>query len=451
MSISAQDDPARVQNVDRAAITRSQKKHLRRVRLTTITAQTTEWYDFFIYTTAAALVFPAVFFSPSFSPVAATLSSFATVTVGFIARPIGGALFGHIGDKYGRRPALLLALATMAVGCLLIALLPGFSQIGIAAPIALTFCRVLQGFAVGGQWGGGILLATENAPANRKGLYGSYAQIGLPLGLIFASGAFLVVSNAMSEDAFRSYGWRIPFLVGAVLILIPLYGQLKLSETSEFTTAAAAHSTDTTPRRSPITEVLREHPGRVLKTAGTFIVVGATFYVLTTGMLAYGTQTLGFTRSVMLWTVLAGALAMAIFIPAASFVSDLVGRKPVFLTGAVLTALWAFPMFALIETGDLVLVTIAIAVGMGLNGIMYGPSAALFTEAFPVELRYSGISLGYQLSNVLGGGLAPLIMTSLLALTGNTTLLSLYLIALAAITICSLAVLKISQPQRDDR
>ncbi|MGW5150509.1 MFS transporter [Rhodococcus koreensis] len=439
MPLSYRSDSAPVQDRHR---TRSDEeaRRLRRVRLTTVTAQTTEWFDFFIYTTAAALVFPAVFFSSSLSPLAATLSSFATVTVGFVARPIGGALFGHIGDKHGRRPALLLALATMAVGCLIIAVLPGFEQIGIAAPIALTACRILQGLAVGGQWGGGILLATENAPAHRKGLYGSLAQVGLPLGLIFASGALFLISTLLDESTFQSFGWRIPFVLGAVLILFPLVGQLKLEDTAEFKSSADDAGVV---RKSPLVQVLREHPGRILKTAGTFIVVGATFYVLTTGMLAYGTQTIGFSRNTMLASLMIGAATMAVTIPLAAFLSDLVGRKPVFMTGAALTALWAFPMFALIETGNLALTTLAIAVGMGLNGAMYGPSAALFAEAFPVEIRYSGISLGYQLSNVLGGGFAPLIMTWLIAATGNTILLSVYIIGLSAITLASLAVLPI--------
>jgi len=385
-------------------------------------------------------VFPQVFFSSSFSPAAATLSSVATVTVGFAARPIGSVVFGHIGDRHGRRPALLIALVVMALGCLGIAVLPGFASIGIAAPILLTAFRILQGLAIGGPWGGGVLLATENAPANRKGLYGSLAQIGLPLGLILASAAFLVTSAATDDETFNAIGWRVPFVAGAILIAIPIIGQLRLQETAEFKRLKQAEAVKPT---SPVLEVVRRHPGRIALTTGMFLVVGATFYILTTGMLAYGTQKLGFTRNAMLTCVLLGAVAMSISIVVASYVSDLAGRKPVFLTGAVLTALWAFPMFWLVNTGNLTLVAVAIGVGMLFNGVMYGPSAVLFSESFPVEIRYSGISLGYQISNVLGAGFAPLIMTSLIAATGETTSVSVYVVVLAIITITSLRQLRI--------
>jgi MFS family permease len=424
-----------------ATRTSSDRKRLARVRMTVIGAQTIEWYDFFLYTTAAALVFPKVFFSSSFSPAAATLASFATVTVGFVARPIGSVIFGHIGDRHGRRPALLLALAVMALGCLSIALLPGFAAIGMAAPIALTLCRILQGLAIGGQWGGGVLLATENAPAHRKGLYGSLAQIGLPLGLILSSAAFLLMSAILDSETFTAIGWRLPFAVGAILIIIPIIGQWRLQETTEFMRSRKA---ETVKAPSPILQVIRHHPGRIVVTAGMFIVVGATFYILTTGMLAYGTQTLGFTRNMMLACVLIGAAAMTLSIVVASHISDLVGRKPVFLTGAGLTALWAFPMFALVNSGNLVSAGVAIGVGMLFNGIMYGPSAVLFSESFPVEIRYSGVSLGYQLSNVLGAGFAPLIMTSLIAATGETAWVSVYIIGLAVITITSVCLLRIT-------
>jgi MFS family permease len=427
-----------------ATTTGFDRKRLARVRMTVIGAQTIEWYDFFVYTTAAALVFPTVFFSSSFSPAAATLSSFATVTVGFVARPIGSVIFGHIGDRHGRRPALLLALTVMAVGCLSIALLPGFSAIGMAAPIALTLCRILQGLAIGGQWGGGVLLATENAPAHRKGLYGSLAQIGLPLGLILASAAFLVLLAILDNESFTAIGWRIPFAVGAILIILPIIGQLRLRETAEY---MRSKKVEPAKGPSPVLQVIRHHPGRIAVTAGMFIVVGATFYILTTGMLAYGTQTLGFTRNMMLACVLIGAAAMTLSIVVASHISDLVGRKPVFLTGAGLTALWAFPMFSLINSGSLLSAGVAIGVGMLFNGIMYGPSAVLFCESFPVEIRYSGVSLGYQLSSLLGAGFAPLIMTSLIAATGGTAGVSLYIIGLAVITIASVCLLRVPRRQ----
>ncbi len=415
-------------------------RELRRVRIATLLGQSTEWYDFFLYTTAAALVFPKVFFSPSFSPLVATLSSFATIAVGFVARPVGGALFGHLGDRHGRRRALVVALALMAAATFAIGVLPGFATIGLAAPLLLSLLRIAQGLALGGQWGGAVLLATEYAPPGRRGAYGAWAQIGLPLGLILSSGAFFLVAGTTSAEAFLDWGWRIPFLVGGVVVLVALLVQLRIEDTPAFRDNAATGR----PRRSPVLQVIKDHPARILVTIGTFLVVGGSFYVYTTGTLAYATQTLKLTRNTMLVAIMVGAAFMAVSIVVFSRLSDRIGRRPVFLIGVVATVVWAFPYFMLVDTGNPVVVGAGIAVAMFVNGIMYGPTAALFSELFPVAVRYSGASLGYQLSNVVGGGFAPLVMTSLLASTGTSASVSVYIVVMGLITLGALAALRTS-------
>ncbi|GAA4546745.1 MFS transporter [Pseudonocardia xishanensis] len=408
------------------------------MRFTTLMAQSTEWFDFFLYTTAAAIVFPTVFFSAAFSPLAATLSSFATVSVGFVVRPIGGALFGHFGDSRGRKPALVVALLLMAASTLLIAVLPGFATLGLAAPVLLTLLRVLQGLALGGQWGGAVLVATEYAPPGKRGAYSAWAQVGLPIGLALSSGAFLVVVGLFDPTAFLVWGWRIPFVIGGLLVLAALAMQLRLQETPAFRNLAAQA---TTVPRSPVIEVVRRYPGRILVTVGVFLVVGGSFYVITTGTLAYATGTLGIGRQTMLLAIIAGAALMAVVIFPAASASDRYGRRRVFAVGVLVSLASLVPFAALVGTGDPLLAGIGVAMAMGLGGIMYGPTAVMFSESFPVRLRYSGASLGYQVSNVVGGGIAPLIMTSLLAATGSLLSVVLYVAVMGVITLISLRLL----------
>ncbi|MEW2508061.1 MFS transporter [Amycolatopsis sp. NPDC047767] len=412
------------------------RAELRKVRAATILAQSTEWYDFFLYTTAAALVFPRVFFSTSFSPLAATLSSFATIAVGFVARPIGGAIFGHFGDLRGRKPALAVTLVLMALATFAIGVLPGYAAIGLMAPLVLTALRVVQGLALGGLWGGAVLLATEYAPKGQRGRFGAWAQIGLPIGLILSSGAFFAAAGLTDKASFLAYGWRVPFLAGGVVVIGALILQLRLEDTPAFRAVAKQ------PKRSPVLRVLREHPRRILIAVGVYLVVGGSFYVCTTGALAYGTGTLGLSRNTMLAVISLGALSMCVSIPGFSILSDRIGRSRVYVLGVVLTLLWAWPMFALFDTRQPLLAGIAVVVGMFISGIMYGPTAALFSELFPVDMRYSGASLGYQLSNVVGGGFAPLIMTSLLAATGSSYSVSVYVVVMGLITLGCLGLLR---------
>jgi MFS transporter, MHS family, shikimate and dehydroshikimate transport protein len=409
---------------------------VRKVALAAMAGSAIEWYDFFIYLTAAALVFGPLFF-PGSSEVAAVLASFSTAAVGFLARPVGGILFGHFGDRLGRKPTLVIALLTMGTATTLVGLLPTYATIGVAAPIILFVLRFLQGLAVGGQWGGAVLLATEYAPEGKRGFYGSFAQVGVPIGLVLGNTSFLVLSAVLGESAFAAWGWRIPFLLSVVLIGVALYIQLRLEDTPVFRQLQERQEQSGEERGSPVVEVLRDHPKQVLLAAGAFFVVNGAFYVMITGMLDYGTRVLGVDQNVMLAAVLISSFAQIFFLTGWSALSDRVGRRPVYLAGAALLGLWAFPMFWLVNTKSAVLITIALAFGQLFLSMMYGPQAALFAEMFSARVRYSGASIGYQGASVFAGGLAPIIMVSLLEATGTSLSVSFYVLAMAAVTFLS--------------
>ena len=416
---------------------------IRKVLLAACAASSIEWYDFFIYLTAAALVFPALFFPADIDPVAGVLASFSTAAVGFFARPVGGVLFGHFGDRLGRKRTLVIALLLMGIATTLVGLLPTYSTIGIWAAVALFVLRICQGLAVGGQWGGAMLLATEYAPPDRRGFYGSFAQVGVPIGLVLGNAFFLILTAVMSPEAFEAWGWRIPFLASIVLIGLAMYIQLKLEDTPAFRRLqerqqeAQEEEGDEARQRSPVLEVIRQHPKQILLAAGAFFVVNGAFYVMITGMLDYGTRDLGLSRSAMLTAVLISSVAQILMLPAWSILSDRVGRRPVYLAGAVLLGLWSFPLFWLVDTRNIVLITVALLLGQLFLSMMYGPQAALFSEMFSRQVRYSGASIGYQLAAVFAGGLAPIIMVWLLDTTGTSFSVSLYMFAMAAITFFS--------------
>src|SRR5215216_368995 len=410
---------------------------VRKVALAAMAGSAIEWYDFFIYLTAAALVFGPLFF-PGGSEVAGVLAAFSTAAVGFVARPIGGLLFGHFGDKLGRKPTLVIALLTMGTATTLVGLLPTYATIGVAAPIALFVLRFLQGLAVGGQWGGAVLLATEYAPEGKRGYYGSFAQMGVPVGLLLGNTIFLLLSEIFGEQAFAAWAWRIPFLLSVILIGVALYIQLRLEDTPVFRRLEERQREGgDAESRSPVLEVLRDHPKQILLAAGAFFVVNGAFYVLITGMLDYGTRDLGLSRSAMLTAVLISSVAQILMLPAWSLLSDRLGRRPVYLAGAVLLGLWAFPLFWLVDTRNIVLITVALLLGQLFLSMMYGPQAALFSEMFSRQVRYSGASIGYQLAAVFAGGLAPIIMVWLLDTTGTSFSVSLYIFAMAALTFFS--------------
>ncbi|HCO59645.1 MAG TPA: MFS transporter [Porticoccaceae bacterium] len=412
------------------------ERSMRRVALTALAGTSIEWFDFFIYGMAAALVFPAAFFPEDMPELVSLIAAFGTFAVGFIARPIGGMIFGHFGDRIGRKATLVSALMLMGVATTLIGVLPTYASIGIAAPLLLTLLRFAQGLAVGGQWGGAMLLVTENAPANRRGYYGAFAQAGAPVGMILANLAFLGVSAVISDQQFQDWGWRIPFLASIVLIGLSMYVQLHLEETPAFKELQdfqAKHSTESGAdvaateqgeapapakprlRNSPVLQAIASHPRQILLAAGAFIAVQVTFYILVVFVVAYGTQSSGLNlpREFLLTAILISSFVQIAANFGAAIYSDRSGRRGIYMAGAILGGIWAFALFPLIDTGSFLWITVAISVAQIFMGLMYGPQAALLAELFSTHVRYSGASLGYQLGAILGGALAPMIATAL--------------------------------------
>ena len=392
------------------------ESNIRKVAFTSLAGTSIEWYDFFLYGAAAGLVFPKLFFGEA-SPTTALILSFLTFAAGFIARPVGGIIFGHFGDLIGRKKTLVIALMLMGISSTLIGLLPTYATLGIAAPILLTLLRFAQGIAIGGQWGGAMLLVTESAPKEKRGYYGAFAQAGAPIGVILANLAFIAVGLITDEESFLAWGWRIPFLASFILIIISLYIQLRLEDTEAFkeleTLKEQVPSQDKVIKSSPILEAMRRYPKRISLAAGAFLSVQVTFYILIAFLLAYGVETTDLDRDDLLMAVLIGS---AIMVPTQfyfSAYSDRNGRKGVFMAGAALTALWAFAIFPLMASGSFILAVLAIAIGLTFLGMMYGPQAAFFAELFTTEVRYSGASLGYQLGAIIGGSFAPIIATLL--------------------------------------
>ena len=392
-----------------------QQQNMRRVAMTSLAGTSIEWYDFFLYGTAAAVIFPKAFFPQELPTMVLLIISFSTLAVGFLARPLGGIIFGHFGDRIGRKRTLVVALMMMGVATTLIGFLPTYASIGIAAPLLLVALRFIQGLAIGGQWGGAMLLVTESAPSDQRGWYGAYAQAGAPIGVILANLAFIGVSSSMSDEAFMDWGWRLPFIASIVLIGISMYIQLKIEDTEAFRSLSDAQSTDDKPatavERSPVVEAIRKYPKRIMLAAGAFLSVQVTFYILIAFVIAYGmnSPSVQLSRDTMLTAVL---IAAAIMVPTQFYfsgLSDRIGRKNVYRWGAILTGIWGFILFPLIDTGDPILIGFAITMGLLFLGMQYGPQAAYFTELFSTEVRYSGASLGYQIGAILGGALAPTI------------------------------------------
>ena len=383
---------------------------MQKVALTSLAGTSIEWYDFFLYGASAALIFPTVFFGET-TPSTALILSLLTFAAGFIARPIGGIIFGHYGDKVGRKKTLVIALILMGVSSTLIGLLPTYAMIGVAAPILLTTLRFAQGLAIGGQWGGAMLLVTESAPANQRGYYGAFAQAGVPVGVILANLAFIVTSSMVSEESFFAWGWRIPFLASAILIGISMYIQLNLEDTKAFKELEASRKVGTSVeiKSSPIIEAIKKYPSKIVLAAGAFLSIQVTFYILIAFLLAYGVASAEVTRDDMLIAVLIGSGIMIPFQFFFSAYSDRHGRRGVFMLGAILTAVWSFAIFPLVDTGNFWLIVLAISLGLVFVSMMYGPQAAFFTELFSTEVRYSGATMGYQFGAILGGAFAPTI------------------------------------------
>ena len=394
--------------------------NMQKVALTSLAGTSIEWYDFFLYGAAAALIFPSAFFG-EVNETTALILSLLTFAAGFIARPIGGIIFGHFGDKIGRKKTLISALMLMGISSTLIGLLPTYAMIGVSAPILLTLLRFAQGLAIGGQWGGAMLLVTESAPSNQRGFYGAYAQAGVPIGVILANLAYIITGSLMSDESFYIWGWRIPFLASAILIGLSMYIQLTMEDTKAFQELQAArenqqnndNQNSNTIKKSPIIEAIKKYPGRISLAAGAFLSVQVTFYILIAFMLAYGVTSAGMERDEMLFAVLIGSAIMTPALFFFSSYSDRNGRKGVFIMGAVLTAIWSFALFPLVDTGNFWLSVLGITGGLVFLSMMYGPQAAFFTELFTTEVRYSGANLGYQTGAILGGAFAPTIATML--------------------------------------
>jgi len=405
-----------------------------------------EWYDFFLYGSAAALVFNKVFF-PSFDPLTGTLLAFATYAVAFIARPFGGALFGHLGDKLGRKRTLIWTLMLMGFATFAMGLLPGYATIGAAAPVLLVVLRFAQGLGLGGEWGGAVSLVTEYGDASghqdRRGYYASWPQIGVPAGNLMAVGALAVVSAVLTPEAFISWGWRVPFLLSSVLIFVGLWIRRALDESPLFASMA-----DSERHSAPVMEVLRHYRRSLLITIGIRIASDVSYYTFALFSLIYVTVQLGLPRSVAFNGVLVASVVQLVAIPAFAVLSDRVGRRPVYLLGAVGVGMWGFAFFPLLDTGSGLAAILAITVGLLFQAAMYGPMAAFIAELYGTSVRYSGSSLGYQLAGIVGGSVAPLIGVALLARFGSATPVAIYGALAAGITV--VAVLAAAETRRSD-
>ena len=403
----------------------------RRVVVASFIGTTIEWYDFFLYGTAAALVFNKLFF-PGMEPLAGTMASFGTYAVGFFARPLGGIVFGHFGDTVGRKAMLVTTLMLMGVATVLIGLLPTYSTIGIWAPVLLVLLRFVQGFGVGGEWGGAVLMAVEHGHAGKRGYHASWVQAGVPVGLLLANAVFMACTALMPEADFLSWGWRVPFLLGVLLLAVGMFIRLKIMESPVFLSASTAAPAPA----MPVLEAVRRHPRNVLLAMGARFAENAFFYIFTVLVLSYGSQQLGMDKKILLNAVLAGSAAQLIAIPLFGALSDRVGRRPVYLGGALSLALFAVPFFHLLGTRSPAVVMLAVTLGLIGHSAMYGPQAAFFSELFGTRVRYSGASLGYQLASPLAGGLAPIIATWLLGWSkGDPAPVAAYLILMALITL----------------
>ena len=403
---------------------------LRRVVAASMIGTTIEWYDFFLYGSAAALVFNRLFF-PDYDPLVGTMLAFATYALGFVARPVGGIVFGHYGDRIGRKHLLMLSLILMGVATVLIGLLPTYNQIGIWAPIALILLRLVQGFAVGGEWGGAVLMAAEHGDARRRGFWASWPQAGVPAGNLLAAGVLALMAGLQTEEDFLSWGWRVPFLLSALLVVVGWYIRNRVSESPMFEKALDEAEI---PPKAPAMDVLRERPGALVLGAGLRIGENISYYILTVFSLTYLVDVAAESRSLALNALLAGAAVQFFAIPLFAMLSDRIGRRPVYAFGGLGLAAWSFAMFPLLGSGDNASIVLALVVGLVLHGAMYGPQAAFITELFPTRIRYSGVSLAYQLTAIVGGSLAPIIALALYQRYDSAMPVAIYVGAACAIS-----------------
>ena len=383
---------------------------LRKVVLASMIGTTIEWYDFFLYGTASALVFGKLFF-PKADPTTGIMLAFATYALGFVARPLGGLVFGHFGDRIGRKQLLMMSLIMMGGSTVLIGLLPTFNEVGLFAPLALVLLRLVQGFAVGGEWGGAVLMVTEYGEAKRRGFWAGWPQAGVPAGNLLAAGVLAIMSAVQSNADFLAWGWRVPFLLSAVLVLVGYWVRVSLAESPLFQKALEDAGA---PPKAPVIDAIRERPGGLAIGAGLRVAENISFYVVTTFALAYIVDHAHLSRSLALDAMLIGTAVEVVLIPLFAALSDKVGRRPVYFLGAAGIAVWGFAFFRLIDTGQPSLIVLAIVGGLVCHALMYGPQAAFIAELFPTRMRYSGASLAYQATSIFAGSLAPIIALALL-------------------------------------
>ena len=406
------------------------RTQLRRAVVASTVGTAIEWYDFFLYGTAAGLVFPKLFF-PNSDPLVGTLNSFLIYGAGFAARPVGAAIFGHYGDRIGRKATLIATLMLMGIATFIVAFVPGYETIGIWGAIILTFLRFVQGVGVGGEWGGSVLLAMEwSRTDSSRGFIASWPQFGVPCGLFLANLAFLAFSQ-FAGDQFIIWGWRIPFALSIVLVGIGLYIRLGILETPVFSKLLAEKKIE----RQPMLAVIVQHPKEIILSAFVRLAEQAPFYIFTAFVFSYGIGTLKVSRDFLLYAVMAASVLSFVSIPLSGHISDLIGRKKMYLIGAVTVGVFGFVYFALLNTGSLTLIFIAIMLSLIPHDMMYGPQAALIAESFTGRLRYSGASLGYQLASIIAGGPAPFIATALFAAYGTGYAIAGYILACAVVTI----------------
>jgi MFS family permease len=417
--------------------TAEQRRQVRKAAVASTVGTTIEWYDYFLYGTAAALVFPDLFF-PHQSHYVAVLESFATYFVGFAARPVGAAIFGHWGDRIGRKATLIVTLLLMGVSTALIGVLPGAATWGSAAPVVLILLRVVQGIAVGGEWSGSVLLSMEWGDQKRRGLMGSWPQLGVAIGLILSTG-LLTLFNTLSGEGFGSWGWRLPFLLSLVMVAIGLYIRLQILETPMFAKVVKEREV----RRTPVLEVIRKHPKEIVLSALVRMSEQMPFYVVTAFVLSYLTDdSHGYSKNfVLIGTLLAAGLEL-VLVPWFGHRSDQVGRRRVYMAGAAIMGVWGFVYFAMLDSGVSWLVFVALVLGLVPHAMQYGPQASLIAESFPTQLRYGGAGLGYQLASVVAGGPAALIATYLIHTFGTGYAVSAYILVSSVITLAACAALK---------
>lgn len=409
---------------------------MRKIALASVIGTTVEWYDLFVFGTASALVFNKIFF-PSFDPIVGTMLAFGTFASAYIARMVGAIIFGHFGDRLGRKSMLLVSLLTMGAATFAIGLLPDYNSIGIMAPLLLLLLRVIQGLALGGEWGGAVLMTVEHAPPTRRGFYGSLVQVGVPAGTLIANVAFLIVASTVSTEALYSWGWRIPFLASVLLVTVGIYIRLNIEETPSFQAVKTAGAK----AKMPFAALMAKYWKQVVLGGIATLSTGSTFTLLVASGVSYGKKELGHSESLMLWVVLASCILGLFLIPFFGRLSDKYGRKPIIFAGVAAEAALAFPMFWLMDTKSVALLFVAYLAMMTAFCANYGPIATFLAELFGSKVRYSGLSVAYMLSGLLGSAATPFVTTWLLGMTHQSSSIAWYIMAAAGLSLVALFLL----------